>query len=147
MRRPTIALSLASMLIAFPAAAHEGATGVVKERMDSMKSMAQSVKAIKSRIEANRDAAGVAAEARKLAGAAPAIPSLFPAGSDHHPSMAKPEVWRRTDAFRSDATALEQASLALVAAAQSENRAAIKQQFAVVTHACSSCHTDFRQKK
>ncbi|MEQ8365152.1 MAG: cytochrome c, partial [Roseicyclus sp.] len=68
--------------------AHSGATGVVKERMDAMKSMGDAIKRIQPMMsgEAGYDEAAVREVARAIAAeAGKAMIGKFPEGSNEHP--------------------------------------------------------------
>ncbi len=118
------AVALLSLTIP-PAVAHKGATGVVKQRMDVMKSFGDAMKAIKKMLdgEMTYDAAKV----RKAAGVikahgGEALTKLFPKGSLQKPTEAKPEIWQNWTEFEADATRLKDYAEALevVAARKSE---------------------------
>jgi cytochrome c556 len=70
--------------------AHEGATGVVMERMDLMKGQQKQMKLIGDMAKGKKkfDAAKAAAAARDLGKSTKKIPDLFPEGSNNHPSEA-----------------------------------------------------------
>lgn len=127
--------------------AHEGATGIVKERMDAMASMSHAMKAIGKSIEANRDLAAVQNEAGRVREVAAHIPQWFPPGSTAKPTDALPTIWQRWPDFRARAAQLEQESAKLAAVAASGDPKAIAAQFRVVGQTCTRCHTDYRQKQ
>ena len=58
--------------------AHEGATGITKQRMDSMESMSKAMKAIRRCLEGNRNIAAIQAEAERIRELAIRIPQWFP---------------------------------------------------------------------
>lgn len=106
--------------LAMGAWAHSGATGVVKERMDAMKSMGKAVKAIKPMMtgEAAYDADAVRKAARTIADqAGDDMTALFPEGSDEAPSEVLPTVWSDQERFEDLADALQKAALGLEKAA------------------------------
>lgn len=79
------------------AAAHSGATGIVKERMDAMKDIGRATKVVAAMFQGKQpyDAATVQTAADVIAGlAGEAMTDKFPAGSTDHPSEALPEIWR-----------------------------------------------------
>ena len=80
---------LGLLLIAFTgyALAHEGAKGVVKERMDLMKGQAKQMKLIGDMAKGKKkfDAAKAAAAAHDLGATTKKIPELFPEGSNKPP--------------------------------------------------------------
>src|SRR6056297_3750192 len=100
--------------------AHSGATGVVKERMDAMKSMGEAIKRIKPMMsgEAAYDEAAVHAAAQSIADeAGEAMTSKFPEGSTDHPSEALPRTWDEWERFAALANQLEMAANGLAMAA------------------------------
>ena len=127
--------------------AHEGATGITKQRMDAMESMARAIKAIRRSLEGNRDSAAIQIEAGRIREMAVRIPEWFPPGSDAKPTDALPAVWQRWTDFQARATQLEQESAKLVAVAASGDIKNIAVQFRVVGQICSACHTDYRRKQ
>jgi cytochrome c556 len=108
------------LLIAFPglALAHEGAKGVVKERMDLMKGQQKQMKLIGDMAKGKKklDAAKAADAARDLGATTKKIPELFPEGSNGHPSEALDAVWKEWGRFKGDAHDAEAAANALAAA-------------------------------
>ena len=90
--------------------AHGGATGIVKERMDAMGDMGDVVKRLSAmmRGETAYDADAVKAGAKTIRShAGSTMTGLFPEGSAHPPSEAKPEIWSDWDAFTALADQLE----------------------------------------
>ena len=100
--------------------AHSGATGVVKERMDAMKSMGEAIKRIKPMMsgEAAYDEAAVREAAQSIAQeAGEAMTSKFPEGSTDDPSEVLPRTWEEWDRFAKLADQLEMAASGLAMAA------------------------------
>jgi cytochrome c556 len=90
MRIAVRALCAVAFLVApLPSAAHDHATGVVKERMDMMETMAKRMKAIRERIDAKHDLVAIKGEAEAIASHAPHLVHLFPPGSTQKPTDAK----------------------------------------------------------
>lgn len=123
----------AGLWAAGPAAdAHTGATGVVKERMEHMKSLASAMKTIKAGVRAKpeirRDA--IAEAARAIAEHAEKTPSLFPEGSIEGPSEALPEIWQEWEAFKSANETLKAEARKLSEVAAKGDRRAVTVQFA-----------------
>lgn len=127
--------------------AHEGATGVAKERMDLMGSMSKDMKDIQKRVSGNRDLVAIADVAGRIRAAAPKIPSLFREGSGTGITDAKPEIWKNWDDFKAKVQKLEDESGKLASVAASGDPKAIGTQFTALIHACTSCHGDFRRGK
>lgn len=95
----TIALSAS---VAVAAYAHNGATGIVKERMDAMSAMGNAVKAIAPmmRGEVAYDADAVRAASQSFIDhAGTAMTDLFPEGTGGMPSMATDTVWTDGEEF------------------------------------------------
>lgn len=93
--------------------AHSGATGVVKDRMEAMKSMGEAIKRIKPMMsgEAEYDAAAVKKAAETIAAeAGAAMTNKFPEGSTDAPSEVLPRAWEEWDRFTALAAQLEMAA-------------------------------------
>lgn len=143
-----IAATLALSLVGGAALAHSGATGIVAERMESMKDIAGHMKRIGAMVKGERDydAEMAAAAADAIAGHARDMPALFPEGSNADPSEALPVIWTQWDAFEKSAGELEATAAALSeAAGTASNADEIRTQFATVGKACAACHQDFRK--
>lgn len=138
--------TLALVATDLPMQAHEHATGVVKERMDAMTSMAKHHKTTGERIKARRDLAGVKADAEAIAALASHIAHLFPAGSTQPPTQARAAIWQNWADFENKATALETASKKLAATSPAD-AAALGAAASAVTHACSDCHEKYRARR
>ena len=111
---------LAALITTAVALAHGGATGIVKERMDAMGVMGDSVKTLSAmmRGETKYDEAVVRKEAARIkAHGGEAMTGLFPEGTDGAPSEAKPEIWSNWDEFETLAKRLEVLATGLDAAA------------------------------
>jgi cytochrome c556 len=158
-----------------PVWAHGGATGVVKERMEMMKSLSEVMKQLKGMFQnkATYDAKKVrkAAQAIKSHGGEK-LTKLFPKGSLHKPTEALPAIWKDWDQFKTLANNLSAFATSLEAAAgnsggpgqghmmmgggmmggagadpESLKSMPAMASFMQITRTCSSCHTDFRMKK
>jgi len=143
------AFALLAVLVAVPLAlAHEGATGVVKERMDLMKRQKDDMKVIglMAKGKTKFDPAKAADAARDIEMTAAKIPELFPEGTDGGHSDAKPEIWRKWDEFTGNADALHAKAKALAAALDAGNQD-WKTDFKAVIDACKTCHKSFRAEK
>ena len=129
------------LLAGFLLAAHGGATGIVKQRMDAMVDIGRATKTIRDAIrrsepDAVRDAAG------RIARHAAEVPKLFPDGSFHHPSEALPAISTDRAAFNALAAKLALAADELASNADAPREAARK-----LADACKQCHTRFRVEK
>lgn len=131
--------------LAFPSAAHEGATGIVKERMDAMESMAKAMKAITLSIKSGRDLASVRKQAQTIHDFAEKMTPMFPAGTTGHPSGAKPAIWKQWPDFEAKARALSAESEKL-AEIDARDTKALAAQARMVSRTCGGCHELYRQK-
>ena len=131
------------------ALAHEGATGVVKERMDLMDRQKDDMKIIGDMAKGKTpfDAAEAAEAASDIGLTAKKIPELFPEGSTGGKSEALPAIWEKWDRFTANADDLGSAADALVSALGDSENQDWKAAFEKVGEACKSCHEDFRAKK
>ena len=105
------------------AAAHENATGVVKERMDLMEDQKGAMKIIGDMAKGKVpfDAEKAAEAARVIEVTAGKIPELFPEGTAGYPSEAKPEIWTHWDEFVGDADGLAVAAKSLRSALETND--------------------------
>lgn len=138
----------AALSVAVPLAslAHEGATGVVKDRMDLMTAMGKELKSVGQKIASNRNLASISDSATKIKTMSGNIPNLFPSGSLTKPTDAKPAIWERWDQFEGHVSDLGQKLDALAAVAPSGDPKQVSDKFKAVDRSCSACHDDFRQK-
>ena len=146
MSRLGIALCLA---LATGAAAHSGAEGIVKQRMDSMDAMAKAVKVVGEMLKGTEqfDPTAISDAARSVVVHADQIPDMFPEGSLHGPSEARAEIWSDWDRFTELTKALSSTAGQLAETAQSGDRQAIAGAFNQVGKTCRGCHEAFRIKK
>jgi cytochrome c556 len=129
------------------ALAHEGATGIVKERMDAMTESGKAMKAATESIRANRDLASIKDRALAISATAARIAALFPPGSDQKPTDAKPEIWSHWDDFTARAGELKDESAKLAVAVDTGDPGLIGAQFRVVGKVCAGCHDLYRVKR
>lgn len=127
-RKTVVAVALAAALSAGTtvALAHSGASGVVKERMNSMKSLGDAMKELTAIMRGQQDYR--AERVRTLAGTVDshggeAMTKLFPEGSLDHPSEALPTIWTDWDRFSALAVQLSDYAAALALAADNERPA------------------------
>lgn len=168
--------TLSACLLAFVALtapqvlAHGGATGIVKQRMDSMKEMKDAVKTVgaifKGRARYNADTIRKAAETIKTH-SGDAITELFPEGSLSGRSEAKPLIWDEWQRFKalSERQTRLATGLYLAADNQAGNNiasAGLSEQsmedpkilgqmssrvvFKMLVEHCSSCHDRYREE-
>lgn len=128
--------------------AHEGAHGIVKQRMDEMKSMGRGLKLVGDMLRGKKpfDAAKARMEIAGMRTVTKTIPSLFPKNSRQPMSEAKPEIWSDPEGFRQAAANLNRTLAALEASIGGDRQAALKQ-YAATVRACSNCHRTYRAEK
>ena len=137
-------LVFASASVAF---AHSGATGIVKERMDSMKSIGSSMKTLGGMFagKIGFDVKAVKNAAIVIEQHAAKIPAQFPKGSDHKPTRALPMVWQSKAEFDKLALELGIAAKTLgTKAASAKSVGDIKLELIAVGSNCKACHKKFR---
>ena len=130
-----------------PASAHEGATGVVLQRMESMKSIGDAMKRLSSmyRGEAAYDPAVLRESAEAIGRhGGERMTDLFPDGTVGHPSEALPTIWQDWARFSELADDLSRYAGALAEAADAEEMPP-RSTFARLGRVCRSCHTEFRK--
>jgi cytochrome c556 len=136
------ALFLAGNLVA---AAHmkkeDLPAGPIRDRHDLMEGIGKSAKIIGDALKAG-NTAPVADAAEKIQGDAAKITGLFPPGTTHAKSRAKPDIWQHWPKFEDGAKEMQASAGRLAAAARSggDVRAAAKAMF----DTCKSCHDQFR---
>jgi cytochrome c556 len=144
MRALAIGLIIAALGSALVAAAHEDMdlpAGPVRDRHELMEGVGKNAKIIGDAMKAGTFDK-IPAPAGAIAEAAKNVPALFPEGSTHPKSRAKPEIWTDPGGFAADTKRLEETAAALAKAAteQKDVPKAANEMFG----ACKSCHDKFR---
>lgn len=152
-------LTLSGVLASVQSAdAHEGATGIVKQRMDAMKSMGDHAKSVGDMLKGKQDIdpTAIRSAADAFVSHGEDIPELFPDNDTSRQGSnteALSEIWENWPAFTTLATQFTEDSRLLVQAAASldngislEDDAArsIRAVFFKTVKSCSSCHERFR---
>lgn len=145
-----ISLCLSTALLPSFASAHSGATGIVKERMDSMKEMGDTMKVMGDMVKGKRpfQVEAFVEGSKVVSKHSPNIPSQFPEGSGGGKSEALPRLWKEWDQFEAMAkrTTEEAEKLGELSMNGADPRS-LKKQFIKLGKSCKSCHTDYRKKK
>lgn len=141
---------LAGMIIQVPTTmAHQGATGVVKERMMLMKGIKKDMKQIKQLAlgvnPGNNEALGNLL--RSLRSRSKEILPLFPEGSLQHPTEALAEIWQDWPEFRKLTAELDSGLDQLEQSLRDGPAESIKPQLKKIAQTCSGCHDRFREEK
>ncbi|WPZ37171.1 cytochrome c (plasmid) [Thalassobaculum sp. OXR-137] len=121
-----VAMAAAIGAGATTAIAHGGASGVVKERMDSMEALGDAMKELTAMMRGQQDYG--AERVRSLAATieshgGEALTRLFPKDSLDHPSEALPAIWSDWDRFSALSDQLSTYAQALAAAADNQRPA------------------------
>jgi cytochrome c556 len=142
--RGCIAAVVLSAGFASAALAHSGATGVVKQRMETMKSMGDTMKQLGAMMQGKQafDAAIVAGRTSVMKQHAAELPKMFPKGSTQHPSEALPKIWESFEAFSKITSELESTSSAL---GDVKSADALPVAMTAVGKTCKACHQDYRK--
>ncbi|MCB1429373.1 MAG: cytochrome c [Nitratireductor sp.] len=148
MKRPVTFAALILVAASFSAFAHMGATGIVKQRMETMKEMKSAMAEIGAMVKKERpfDASVVAKAGKSLARDASRISGQFPNTKESRQkvSEATERVWEEMPRFKALAVDLEKKAKAL---SKADSAASMKVSFMEVGKACSACHEDFRRKR
>ncbi len=150
----TLCLLGASLALMSPdLPAHQGATGIVKQRMDAMSEMGDALGVMADMVKGKRpfDAEAVQVSTRILSQHAGRMLGLFP---DTHESRngleteALPVIWEDWERFASLSSRLEEETIAFQAiAADGLDEHTLRTEFRKTARACSACHDDFRKPK
>jgi cytochrome c556 len=139
-------IAVGLMLLGTSARAHETKmeelpAGPIRDRHERMEGIGKNAKVIGDAMKSG-DFAPVAGAAEKIQADAAKITALFPPGSTHEKSRAKPEIWTDWAKFEAGAKDLGTKAGALATAANDKGDvpAAAKALFGT----CKSCHDQFR---
>jgi cytochrome c556 len=137
----TVALTAAAGLWAHEKG-EELPPGPIRDRHERMEAIGDLAKKINDALKHGENDV-VAENAAAIAEKAKNIAALFPEGSVHPNSRAKPEIWQHWEKFERLAEQLPENAAALAAAARGggDVSAASKKLFGT----CKSCHDEFRQ--
>ncbi len=146
-------LMIAALSAAFfsmtSAQAHDGAMGVVKERMELMKIIGKNTKAIApiAMGSADMDLKAVETGAMAIQQAAKKVVLKFPKGSTSDVSEAKANIWTDWEKFVGLMKSLSEDAGGLAQLARDGEDFELTDAFSKMSNNCKKCHTDFRQKK
>ena len=131
-------------------ASEEEARQAAEERSRTMKTLGRAMRTLKG-FAGGRGTAEEASVAAAIADAAPALPSLFPAGSGMAAlpdSESKDAIWEEWDEFVAASEQLGEKAAALQAALASEDPGRIGAAFGDLgKNGCGGCHRRFREKR
>ena len=115
--------------------------GPIRERHELMESIGKHAKRIGDAVKKG-ETQSVAADAETISQDAEKIPGLFPEGSTHEKSRAKPEIWTHWKEFEQTAHGLAADAAAL--AKTSKEGGDVKKASGKMFENCKSCHDSFR---
>ena len=122
---------------------HEGATGIIKERMDKFQESKSIMRQINKSF-ANKDFTIVETGASKLQKWGLDMNNFFPEGSNKKPSEAREEIWLEPDLFKLAIENFTKASGNLLKISREKDLEKTIQAFREVANTCKGCHKKFR---
>ena len=123
--------------------AHEGATGIIKERMDKFKMSKSLMRKINKGLQ-NDDFVIIEKSAQTLLNWSKEMSNYFPEDSDKPPSEASSDIWLDPEGFKIAIKNFESASLELVAQSQNKDFDLTVNSFRSLAKTCKGCHQKFR---
>ncbi len=123
--------------------AHEGAKGIIKERMEKFKMSKNLMRKINKGLQ-NNNFIIIEKSAQTLLNWSIKMPNFFPEGSDTPPTEASSDIWLDPKGFKIAIKNFELASLELIAQSKSENVDMTVSSFRKLAQTCKGCHQKFR---
>ena len=136
-------LLIHSFVFITPLLAHEGATGVIKERMDKFKMSKKMMQTIHRSIQ-NEDFETIGKSGITLLKWSKEMINYFPEGSEVAPSEASGDIWLDPEGFKKAVNKFELASLKLVDNSKEKNFDKTVVAFRGLARTCKGCHQKFR---
>ena len=136
----------AGLAIGIEAGAHQGAHGVIMERMTLMKDFGASMKAISAVFKNGTpyDPELVASQSATLSTLSKKIPGLFRSKNTQKPSEAKVSIWEDWQEFERLTRDLDDQSSSLAEQAKTLSARDARGRFARIAKTCTACHAKFR---
>ena len=126
-----------------PLFAHEGAKGIVKERMDKFKMSKKMMQTIHKSIQ-NEDFETIENSATTLHNWGKEMIRYFPEGSDGAPSEASADIWLDPEGFKKAVNNFEVASLKLIDISKEKDFEKTVDSFRSLVGTSKGCHQKFR---
>ena len=123
--------------------AHDGATGIIKERMDKFQKSKSLMKEINKGLQ-NNNFSVITKSSEKLVVWAQEMGNYFPEGSDIPPSKASSDIWNDPDGFKKAIKNFELASLELSMKSQNKNMDQTIASFRNLAGTCKGCHQKYK---
>ena len=136
-------LLISSIVSITPLLAHEGATGIIKERMDKFKMSKKMMQTIHKSIQ-NEDFETIEKSATTLHNWSKEMIKYFPEGSDGAPSEASADIWLDPEGFKKAVNNFELASLKLINNSKEKDFDKTVDSFRSLAGTCKGCHQKFR---
>ncbi|MEP3275856.1 MAG: cytochrome c [Stappiaceae bacterium] len=149
-RAALILIAFGFLWVAHGASGHDGATGIIKVRMNEMEQLGSQMntlaKMAKGEIPVN--AKQITASATEMVRIADNIPDLFPPNSLEKPSEATATIWSNWPNFKIEAASLSVLASQLGADAGTLSTPKdLQNQLAAIGKTCKTCHKAYRIKK
>ena len=125
--------------------AHQGATGIVKERMDEFSKARGQMKQMRGALQ-NDQFEAIADISADMQNWAQNMVKSFPEGSKIPPSEASLSIWRDSAGFANAAAFYNDSLIKLNEAALTYDTEAVITAYQAVGQACKSCHKIYRQR-
>ena len=139
---------LISFLIIFPffSYSHEGATGIIKERMDKFQESKNLMRTINKSLR-NNNFNVIRQSAEKLNKWANVMDKYFPQGSEasiSNKSEASSNIWSEPEDFKKAIKKFKVTSAKLIKISKNKNIDETVSSFREVAASCKGCHNQFR---
>lgn len=142
---PLFTASIICIFVGTMSFAHDGATGIVKDRMIAMETLGKTMKTLSNAIKADAPVDELAQAARAIREhAGQNMIDLFPDHSLQAASQARPEIWDNWDRFVNLSMELESIATELATGSGNQPPDVL---FKSMTRTCAACHEEFRIKK
>ena len=125
---------------------HQGATGIIKERMDKFQESKNLMRTINKSLR-NNDFNVIAQSAEKLNKWANEMDKYFPKGSEastSNKSEASSNIWSEPEYFKKAIKRFEISSAGLIKISKNKNIDKTVSSFREVAASCKGCHQKFR---
>ena len=136
-------LLISNIVSITPLVAHEGAKGIVKERMDKFKMSKKMMQTIHKSIQ-NEDFEKIEKSSTILYNWSKEMINFFPEGSDGAPSEASTDIWLDPEGFKKAVNNFELASLKLINNSKEKDFDKTVDSFRSLAGTCKGCHQKFR---
>ena len=136
-------LLIHSFVFITPLLAHEGATGIIKERMDKFKMSKKMMQTIHRSIQ-NEDFETIGKSGITLLKWSKEMINYFPKGSDEAPSESSRDIWLDPEGFKKAVNNFEIASLKLINISKEKDFEKTVDSFRSLAGTCKGCHQKFR---